>query len=131
MKTIVVLENDRTVLDIVRWALQGYRILRASTPDDAVEQVCGGYGVCDLLIAPPIGPLVETALRLRSINAHLKLLLISRQMPGLAGRDSATLRRAGSECVGVIDEPLVPAVLAHKVHELIGPPQPVRVFTAA
>jgi len=81
-ETILVVEDDREMLEIFRMMLEnmGYRVLTASTGDEALEQVKSGRTAIDLLITDVIMPEIngpDLANLLRAARPGLKCLFTS------------------------------------------------------
>lgn len=128
MKTILVLEDELALLSLLHHVLgrHGYTILEASSAEQAFREFNRSDRQIDLLIAdvslPGISG-VQVALVLRLEAPDLRVILTS-GYPSSAWsvRDSANLRRLGSESVNVLLKPFASQALLNMIVELIGAP---------
>ena len=118
-ETIVVVEDDPSVRELVRLMLEGsgYRILSAPDADSAVR-LCGEHpGGVDLLLTDVVMPEIggrALAERLTALFPHLRVLFMS------GYSDEAVFRhgmiRPGTE---FIEKPFTQVALARKVREVL------------
>ncbi|MBZ5581432.1 MAG: response regulator [Acidobacteriia bacterium] len=124
MKTLLVVEDDASVLTLMGHWLKQYRLLQATTAEQALQlsSECGSQIallITDVRLATRSG--IQVALRLRAEIPDLPVILMS-GYPESAWRalDAADLRRLGTHSVTILDKPLQAQVLASRVAELIG-----------
>jgi two-component system cell cycle sensor histidine kinase/response regulator CckA len=128
MKTVLVLEDDRRVLDFLCLVLtsKGYAALDAGTAEEALwhAENCGTHGThIDLFIADVVLT-VSTGIRVgvqmkRSIP-ELKVILTSGYP--WSDQNQADLGELAPDSVTILRKPFSPAILLEQVHKLIGPP---------
>jgi DNA-binding response OmpR family regulator len=134
MKTILILEDDPSLLKFLRRSLIQYAVIEASTAEKALWYF--KYGNCrvGLLITAvnlPVSSGAEVAMLLRSEVPDLPVVLTSRfpvsDWPDL---DAVALDRLRSDSVIILQEPFESEELLMSVRELIGLPQAERAGTA-
>ena len=79
MKNILIVDDDRTVLDVLTRALEGYRVWAARDPDEGL-MIAGGLASLDLLITDFMMPSMmgdELIGRLRAVRPQLKALILT------------------------------------------------------
>lgn len=79
MKTILVVDDDSAVLDVLGRALAGYRVWLARDPDEGL-QIAASLATVDLLITDFMMPSMtgdELVGWLRAERPHLKVLIIT------------------------------------------------------
>jgi len=127
MKTILVVEDEPVVMNVLRRILQQYKLVEAVNGADALQCFVEGNQGIDLLIADLTLPQcsgIEVALSLRAKLPYLPVILTS-GYPATAWceRDSCDLARLGSHSVTILQKPFSAQRLANLVCELIGEPQ--------
>ena len=125
MKTILLLEDDPSVMGIFRAVLKGasHTLIEATSAQAAVA--CGGIGHIDLLIADVTPPCsgIHIAFQLRAWMPHLKIILTSGLPPDMWDeQQSAELSELPSDSVRVLQKPFLPKGLLRTVSDLVGPP---------
>ena len=127
MKLVLVLEDDRRVLDLFCLVLEGkgYAVLRATVAEEAFQHAARRRAQVDLLVADVVltaSTGIRVALQLRQSIPRLKILLVS-GYPVSAWRDQdcAELNELPSDSVAVLQKPFRPEVLIERVRKLIGP----------
>lgn len=125
MKTILVLEDEPTLMSLLRGVLgrHGYDILEAASPEAAIQQFKDSGQQIDLLLAdvgvPRISG-VQVALLLRSERPDLKVILTSGYPPhAWSVRDAAYLHQLGSESVVILPKPFSPRILLSTIGGLM------------
>ena len=129
MKTVLVLEDETSVLKDLRRVLEEYCLVEAATPEEALLRFIDHDCQIDLLVADlrgtrrraPSRSGIEVAILLRSRHPHLPVILTS-GYPAVEWnhRDSADLERLGSRSVGILQKPLQGQLLLNTVHVLTG-----------
>jgi DNA-binding NtrC family response regulator len=139
MKNVLVLEDDRSVLTLLRGALDEYHLIEAATAEEALLLCIDEDCQFDFLIAPvkctrkrvPTISGIQVALLLRSIRPTLPLILTaSYPVSGWGARDSSDLERLGSKSVAILQKPFEAPVLLYVVRDVIGLSQAEKVRTA-
>jgi CheY-like chemotaxis protein len=134
MKTILLLDDESVVMDLLRQVLQKYALIEATTAEQALRLFNKNGRQLDLLLADVILP--------ESSGIHLALLL-RLEIPDLPviltsgypiycwnERDCADLERLGSNRVTTLQKPFYPQDVWNAVWELIGKPPTEMVRTA-
>jgi CheY-like chemotaxis protein len=133
MKTLLVLEDEPSVMKLLRHMLKEYHVIEATTPEEALIRFTDLNQV-DLLVADLILPNMsglQVALNLRSKRAALPVILTSGfPVSGWSARDSADLEALGGKAVAVLQKPFHKQILLNAVCELIGSAQPDKARTA-
>jgi CheY-like chemotaxis protein len=129
MKTVLVLEDEPSVLKDLRRLLEQYCPIEAATPEEALLRFIDHDCQIDLLVADlrgarrrvPSRSGIEVALLLRSKLPRLPVILTS-GCPAVDWnhRDSTDLERLGSRSVGILQKPLQGQLLLNTVHILTG-----------
>jgi len=134
MNAILALEDESSVMKLMRYLLKRYTVLEASTAKEALWLFKDNNRRIGLLIADVTLPLasgIQVALLLRLENPALPVVLTSGYpLSGWSERDAADLERLGSDTVTILQKPFQPQLLLNSVHELIGAPQPEIATTA-
>jgi nitrogen-specific signal transduction histidine kinase len=118
-ETILVVEDQPMVLDLVRVALHshGYTILEAGNGSAALELASNHLGPIELLVTdivmPQMGGL-ELAERLKELRPQIKVLFMS----GYSD-DAVERPRMLGEDVAFLPKPFSPSTLAAKVYQLL------------
>jgi CheY-like chemotaxis protein len=124
MKTLLVLEDDLSVMMILRLMLEQYSLIEASTAEQALRLFTDGGRKIDLLVADvtlPTSSGIQVALLLRSEVPDLPVILTSGYpMSAWSDRDSADLERLGGNSVAILPKPFQGKALSDEVRELLG-----------
>ena len=124
MKTLLVLEDNPSVMMVLRLILEQYTLVEASTAEQALRLFTGHGRKIDLLVADvtlPASSGIHVALLLRSEVPDLPVILTSGYPVGAwSDRDSADLERLGSRSVAILQKPFQGSALSDAVGELIG-----------
>ncbi len=125
MKTILLLEDEPALMNLVRRMLAPYSVLEAATAAEALRQF-QQHGQVDLLIADvslPVSSGIQVALLLRAENPHLAIILASGYpTSNWDEKDLGDLARLGPGSVAVLQKPFSTTVLRERVAALIGAP---------
>jgi CheY-like chemotaxis protein len=124
MKTLLVVEDEPALMELLRHMLRQYSLIEAYTAEQALRLFTDHGRRVDLLLADvtlPKGSGIQVALLLRSEIPDLPVILTSGYPVGAwADRDSADLKRLGSKSVAILQKPFQTQVLPNTVRELIG-----------
>jgi CheY-like chemotaxis protein len=124
MKTLLVLEDNPSVMTVLRVTLEQYSLVEASTAEQALRLFTEGGRKIDLLVADvtlPTSSGIQVALLLRSKIPALPVILTSGYPVGAwSDRDSADLQRLGSTSVAILQKPFQFQGLLKAVCELTG-----------
>lgn len=127
METLLLLEDESSVMKLVRHMLKQYNLIEATTAEQAIRLVNERDRRVHLLLADvtlPTSSGIQVALLLRSEIPDLPVILTSGYPVGdWTSRDSADLERLGSSSVAIIQKPFQRQVLLQTVRALIGEPQ--------
>ncbi len=133
MKTILVVEDEPVVMNVLRRILKPYRLIEAMTGEEALLCRFEDDRI-DLLIADLTLPRcsgIEVALLLRAKLPNLPVILTSGYpVAGWCERDSCDLDSLGSDFVTILAKPFSAQALANAVCELIGAQQAEKAKTA-
>ena len=127
METILLLDDDKTSLWVIRAALEakGYRVLDASTDDEAVRICETREHAIDLLIADIVlrrSYGTETAGKLNRMFPNLPVLFISGYpFEDLEARGVLQASISDSRPVYFLQKPFLPHILVAKVREILDP----------
>jgi PAS domain S-box-containing protein len=118
-ETVLVVDDEPTILKLVTNTLlpRGYKLLEASSGEEALKAVDAFSGSIDLLITDVVMPGIngsQLADRFRELRPALKVIF----MTGYAG-DALVSRGDSDPETVLIQKPLTPAVLAEKVREVL------------
>jgi DNA-binding response OmpR family regulator len=123
LKTLLVLEDDPSVMMILRLMLEQYSVIEASTAEQALRLFTDVGRRIDLLVADvtlPTSSGIEVALLLRSEAPDLPVILTSGYpVSAWSDRDSADLERLGSRSVAILPKPFQGETLSDAVREMI------------
>jgi DNA-binding response OmpR family regulator len=126
MKTVLILEDDRGVLDLLCLILAsaGYVVLPAHTAEETFQHAARCRGGIDLLIADMVlckSTGIRIGLQLKKSIPHLKILLVSGYPEHIwRDRDFGALEECASDAVAILRKPFRPEILVEKVGALIG-----------
>jgi CheY-like chemotaxis protein len=122
-KTLLVLEEDPWVKEVLRQILTQYTLLEASNAEEAVQLFNRHKRQCDLLVADVILPTnsgIEVALILRLVRSDLPVILISaKPVDSWSGRDSVDAKSLGQVSVRILPKPFWAERLVKAVGELV------------
>jgi CheY-like chemotaxis protein len=134
MKTLLVLEDEPSVMKLLRLMLRQHSLIEATTGEEALLLFIDHHYQVDLLIADlslPKTSGIQTALLLRSKLPGLPIILTSGYpVSSWSNQDSADLERLGSHLVTILQKPFQAQVLRDAVCQLIAAPQLEKVRTA-
>ena len=123
-KTILVLEDSPAVMLVLRLMLEQYRLIEASTAEQAMRQFTDHGRKIDLLVADvtlPTSSGIQVALFLRSEVPDLPVILTSGySVSAWNDRDSADLERLGTSSVAILEKPFQGKALSDAVRDLTG-----------
>lgn len=126
MTTLLVLEDEPVVMKLLRNILKLYRLIEATTGEEALARFIDHDRQIDLLIADVTLPQIsgiQVALLLRRKLPRLPVILTSGYpVDSWRTRDAAELERLGPASVAVLQKPFQVQVLRQAVCDLIGAP---------
>jgi CheY-like chemotaxis protein len=124
VKTILVLEDEPSLMNLLRHTLRDYRLIEATTAEEALLLFIDHDYLVDLLVADltlPTKSGAQVALHLRSKVPDLPVILTSGYPVGnWRERDSADLRRLGDKPVAVLQKPFPGHQLLDVICDLTG-----------
>ena len=134
MKTLLLLEDEPSVMKLLHLMLKEYIVIEATKPEEALllssdlnHQI--DLLVADLTLAGMSG--IQVALHLRSTLPALPVILTSGfPVCSWSARDSADLETLGASGVVVLQKPFQKQIRLNAVHGLFGTAQPEKVRTA-
>jgi CheY-like chemotaxis protein len=119
MKTLLVLEDEPSLMKLLRHTLRDYRLIEATTAEEALLLFIDHDYRVDLVVADlslPARSGIQAALHLRSKIPDLPVILTSGYpRSAWSDRDSADLRKLGEVSVAVLQKPFA----SHKLLDLI------------
>jgi CheY-like chemotaxis protein len=119
MKTLLVLEDDSSLMMVLRLLLEQYRLIEASTAEQALRLFLEHGRQVDLLLADvtlPTSSGIQVALLLRSTIPKLPVILISGYpMSAWSDRNSTDLERLGTKSVAILQKPFQGKALSDAV----------------
>ena len=134
MKTILLLDDEPVVMMLLRIMLKHYRLIEASTAEQALQLFTDRGRQLDLLLADLTLPKIsgiQVALVFRSEIPNLPVILMSGfPLSSWTDREYTDLERLGSNSVTILQKPFTPRALSNAVCELIGVPPPELARTA-
>ncbi len=128
MKTVLVLEDDVSLLGLIRLIVaEGrYGLLEATSAEQAFARFEENDAHVDLLIADvtlPESSGIRVALELRALLPNLKIIIMSGFPPAMWDeQDAAELQEYPSDSVVTLQKPFAPAALLGNIQRLIGLP---------
>jgi CheY-like chemotaxis protein len=126
MKAILVLEDEPSLMKLLRHTLRDYRMIEATTAEEALMLFIDYDYLIDLLVADltlPGESGAQVALHFRSKIPDLPVILTSGYpVSGWTERDSADLRRLGDLSVAVLQKPFTGHQLLDAICDLTGCP---------
>ena len=124
LKTLLVLEDNSSVMMLLRLMLEQYSLIEASTAEQALRLFTDHGRKIDLLVADvtlPTSSGIHVALLLRSKVPDLPVILTSGYpVDSWSERDSADLERLGTSSVAILDKPFQGQALSDAVRDLTG-----------
>jgi two-component system, cell cycle sensor histidine kinase and response regulator CckA len=134
MKTVLVLEDESSLMNLLRHMLKQFSLIEATTAEQALRLFIEHGRQVDLLVADltlPTSSGIQVALLLRAEIPDLPVILTSGYpMSDWTGRDYTDLQRLGSTSVALLSRPFKAQVLSDAVRKLIEAPQNERARTA-
>jgi CheY-like chemotaxis protein len=125
MKAILVLEDEPSLMKLLRHTLRDYRMIEATTAEEALLLFIDHDYLVDLLVADltlPAKSGAQVALHFRSKIPDLPVILTSGYpVSGWTERDSADLRKLGQP-VAVLQKPFTGHRLLEAICDLTGCP---------
>ena len=125
MKAILVLEDEPSLMKLLRHTLKDYRMIEATTAEEALMLFIDHDYLIDLLVADLTLPRksgAQVAVHFRSKIPDLPVILTSGYpVSGWKERDSADLRRLGQP-VAVLQKPFTGHQLLDAIGDLTGCP---------
>jgi CheY-like chemotaxis protein len=120
-ETVLLVEDEQQVRDLVCDILRGdgYRVLAAASPVEALDLARDHAGVLDLLVADVVMPHMngrELADRLKSLRPGIRVLFIS----GYTG-NVVVHHGVLDEGVAFLQKPIVPDALLRRLREVLAP----------
>ena len=126
MKTILVLEDEPSLMRLLRHSLKDYRVIEAASAEEALLFFIHLDYRVDMLLADLTVPRMsgaEVAVRLRSKLPDLPVILTSGYpVSSWKERDSDDLRRLGQAPVTVLQKPFTSLTLLDAICDLTGWP---------
>jgi len=134
MKTVLVLEDEPSLLKLLHHMLKEFRVIEASGAEQALQLFVDGNRKIDLLVADltlPTSSGIQVALLLRSEISKLPVILTSGYpVSEWTGRDRTDLQRLGSNSMAVLQKPFLAQELLSIVSRLTGESQTEVALTA-
>ena len=125
MKTLLLLDDDPSVMRLLRCMLEQYTLVEAGNAEQAIRLFSAHGSQVDLLVADlklPTSSGIQVALLLRSEVPDLPVILISGYpVSAWSDRDSADLEVLGSKSVKILLKPFQVQELSKAVRELLAP----------
>ena len=130
MKSILLLEDESIVMNLMRHMLRQYSLMEASTVEQALDLFQGHREDVGLLLADltlPVSSGVELALVLRNESRFLPVIVTSGYPVGGWSRvDGGNLLRLGTTSVVVLQKPFRRQLLLDTIFDLMGErPEPL------
>jgi CheY-like chemotaxis protein len=124
MGTLLVLEDEPAVRQLLRHLLKQYTLIEAATAEEALRSVTDHGHRADLLVADvtlPQSSGIQVALLLRIENPDLPVILTSGYpVSNWSEQDYTDLLRLGTTSVALLSKPFQGQELLRTVHEMIG-----------
>jgi DNA-binding response OmpR family regulator len=134
MKTLLVLEDETSLMKLLRHTLKDYRLIEAATAEDALMLFIDHNYLVDLLVADLTLPKksgIQAALHFRSKLPDLPVILTSGYpVTDWSDRDSSDLRKLGKISVAILQKPFAGHELLDSISDLTGWPQVLKAGTA-
>jgi DNA-binding NtrC family response regulator len=131
MRTLLLLVDDRVIIKSLRSTLSQYRLIHATTAEQALRLFVDHGRYVDLFLTDiAVGSAgLRLAMFLRSEMRSLPVVVIAGDpTKNWTARDSVDLHRLGKSSVTILNRPVQPRVLVRSVEELLEhlPPNPPR-----
>jgi CheY-like chemotaxis protein len=124
VKTILILEDEPSVLKLLRLVLKHYHVIEATTAEQAFRVFARGDCRVDLLLTDVRLPTlsgIQVALQIRLGLPDLPVLLVTGYPSGgWRGVDAEDLERLGPHSVVLLPKPFQAQALLSAVDELLG-----------
>jgi CheY-like chemotaxis protein len=134
MKTLIVLEDEPSVMKLLHLMLKQYCLVEATSAEQALRLFNDHARQIDLLLADltlPISSGIQVALTIRSEVPNLPVILTSGYpVSGWNERDAADLETLGGKAVAVLQKPFHKQILLNTVSGFLGLALPEKVRTA-
>jgi CheY-like chemotaxis protein len=134
MKTLLVLEDEPSLMKLLRHTLKHYSLIEAVSAEEALLLFIDYDYRVDLLLADLTLPTIsgiQVAIHLRSKIPDLPVILTSGYpISGWSDKNSADLRRLGASSVAVLQKPFPGQELLDAICDLTGWPQAGKARTA-
>jgi CheY-like chemotaxis protein len=125
MKSILLLEDESSLMNLLRHMIKQYSLIEATTAEQALRLFTEHGRQVDLLLADvtlPTSSGIQVALLLRSEIPDLPVILTSGYPVSVwSERDSADLERLGLRSVAILPKPYQAQGLSNAVRELLAP----------
>jgi CheY-like chemotaxis protein len=124
--TILILEDEPAIMALICMVLSplGYRILEATTGEEAIQRFEQSDSGIDLLIADvalPVKSGIRVALELRAVLPCLPIILTSGYPSNMWNeQDVAELSALASESIVTVQKPFLPLSLRETVRDALG-----------
>jgi CheY-like chemotaxis protein len=126
MQTILILEDEPSIMRLLRHGLKQYSLIEAQSADEALQRFDENRRSIDLLITDltvPNGSGIQVALLLRSKIRRLPVIITSGSPLGAwRKQDTADLARLGTNSVMIFQKPFRFPDLSVAVQGFIGEP---------
>ena len=126
MKTLLVLEDEPSLMILLRRTLKEYNLLEAATAEEALHLFAKHDRRVDLLLADVMLPTssgLRVAYSLRSEIRNLPVILTSGYPVNVwSDRDRVDLEQLGSNSLAIVQKPFQTQALSKLVHDLLGTP---------
>jgi CheY-like chemotaxis protein len=134
MKSLLVLEDEPSVMKLLRHMLEQYTLILATTAEQAIQLFKDNAQQIDLLLADVTlerSSGIHVALLLRSEVPRLPVILTSgHPVSQWSDRDAADFQRLAWQSLAFLQKPFQAKLLLNAVRELIGTAQPDKARTA-
>jgi two-component system phosphate regulon response regulator PhoB len=124
MKTLLIVEDEPSIMDILRYTLKGYRLIESTTVEEALRLFAQHGRHVDLLLADvtlPKSSGLRVAFFLRAELRDLPVILTSgNPVANWSDTEHEDLERIGPDTVAIVQKPFSPKVILKLVHELLG-----------
>ena len=134
MKTVLVLEDESSLMKRLRRVLNQFSLIEATTAEQALRLFIEHGRQVDLLVADltlPTSSGVQVALLLRAEIPDLPVVLtVGCPVSDWTGRAYTDLQRLGSTSVALLSRPFQAQVISDEVRKLIEGPQDEKARTA-
>jgi CheY-like chemotaxis protein len=125
-RTLLILDDEPVVIDLLRLMLKQYNLLEATTAQQALQIFADRDRPIDLLIADlslPTSSGIWVALLLRAEIPNVPVILTSGYpVRSWSAKNCNDLEKLGSNRVAVLQKPFLPEALLNTIRQLIGAP---------